>query len=55
MIAAGSERMLTHPVLRRLEGVRYERLDPSLLYCGGPTVVRAVERLAQIRAGRGEV
>jgi iron complex transport system substrate-binding protein len=51
VLAAGSERMLTHPVLRNLEGVRYERLDPALLYCGGPTVVRAVQRLAEIRAG----
>jgi iron complex transport system substrate-binding protein len=50
VLAAGSERMLTHPVLRGLEGVRYERLDPSLLYCGGPSVIRAVERLAEIRA-----
>jgi iron complex transport system substrate-binding protein len=49
VLAAGSERMLTHPVLRGLGGVRYERLDPSLLYCGGPTVVRAAERLAEIR------
>jgi iron complex transport system substrate-binding protein len=49
IIASGSERMLTHPVLRRLKGVRYERLDPALLYCGGPTVIRAVERLGAIR------
>jgi iron complex transport system substrate-binding protein len=49
VIAAGSERMLTHPVLQRLEDVRYERLDPTLLFCGGPTVIRAVERLAEIR------
>jgi iron complex transport system substrate-binding protein len=28
VLAAGSERMLTHPALRALEGVRYERLDP---------------------------
>jgi iron complex transport system substrate-binding protein len=49
IIAAGSERMLTHPVLRKLEGVRYERLDPSFLYCGGPTVIRATQRLAAIR------
>ena len=52
VIAAGSERMLTHPALRALEGVRYERLAPSLLYCGGPSVIRAVGRLAEIR---GEV
>ena len=49
VIAAGSERMLTHPVLRELRGTRYERLDPTLLFCGGPTVIRAAERLAEIR------
>jgi iron complex transport system substrate-binding protein len=53
VIAAGSERMLTHPVLRRLEGVRYERFDSSLLFCGGPTVIRAAERLAEIRERAG--
>jgi len=53
VLAAGSERMLTHPVLRGLQGVRYERLDSSLLFCGGPTVVRAAERLAQIRRNVG--
>ena len=50
ILAAGSERMLNHPVLRRLNGVRYERLDPALLYCGGPTIVRAAHRLAETRA-----
>ena len=50
VLAAGGERMLTHPALRSLKGVRYQRLEPNLLYCGGPTVIRAVERLAQIRA-----
>jgi len=53
VLAAGSERMLTHPVLRGLEGLRYERLDPSLLFCGGPTVIRAAQRLAEIRANIG--
>jgi iron complex transport system substrate-binding protein len=50
VIAAGSDRLLTHPALGALEGARHERLDPSLLYCGGPTVTRTVERLAEIRA-----
>ncbi len=50
VLAASSERMLTHPVLRKLEGLRYERFDASLLFCGGPTIVRAAERLAEIRA-----
>ena len=53
VIAAGSERMLTHPVLRELRGTRYERLDPTLLFCGGPTVIRAAERLAEIRERAG--
>jgi len=53
VIAAGSERMLTHPVLRELRGTRYERLDPTLLFCGGPTVIRAAERLAEIRQHLG--
>jgi hypothetical protein len=37
-------------LVRGLAGVRYERLDPTLLFCGGPTIMRAVERLAEIRA-----
>ena len=49
VLAAGAERMLTRPALRGLEGVRYEQLDPALLFCGGPTVARAVERLAEVR------
>lgn len=49
VLAAGGERMLTHPALRGLAGVRYERLDPTLLFCGGPTIERAAERLAQVR------
>ena len=53
VLAAGGERMLTHPALRGLEGVRYERLDPALLFCGGPTVVRAAERLAALRDAIG--
>src|SRR5690606_37254665 len=51
VIAAGSERMLTHPVLRELEQVRYERIDPSLLFCGGLSVILAVELLELIRDG----
>jgi iron complex transport system substrate-binding protein len=50
VIAAGDERMEHHPALRGIEHMRYERLDPTLLFCGGPTIIRATERLAQIRA-----
>ena len=49
VLAAGGERMLTHPALRSLPKVRYAQLDPTLLFCGGPTVIRAAERLAEIR------
>lgn len=43
------ERALVHPVLAALPATRTERLDPSLLWCGGPTILRAAQRLAQIR------
>lgn len=45
------DRMLAHPALAHLAGVRHENLDPSLLYCGGPTIIRAARRLAEIRRG----
>ena len=51
ILAAGEQRMLSHPVLRELDGVRYETLDASLLYCGGPTIPHALARLTDIRAG----
>jgi iron complex transport system substrate-binding protein len=53
VLAAGSERMLTHPVLRGLEGLRYERLESDLLWGGGPTIPRAAARLAAIRDAIG--
>ncbi|MCB5424170.1 ABC transporter substrate-binding protein [Altererythrobacter sp. CC-YST694] len=53
VLAAGGERALAHPALKGLKATRYERLDPSLLFCGGPTIVRAVGRLAEVRAGLG--
>ncbi|MEO6151917.1 MAG: ABC transporter substrate-binding protein [Croceibacterium sp.] len=49
ILAAGGERMLTHPTLRHLAGTRRATLDPALLYCGGPTIIRAAARLAQVR------
>jgi iron complex transport system substrate-binding protein len=47
--ASGEDRMLSHPALAALPGTRRERLDPSLLWCGGPTIIRAAERLAAVR------
>lgn len=46
---AGEDRLLRHPVLRALRGTRVVRLDGSLLWCGGPTIPRALARLAQVR------
>lgn len=45
----GEDRMLAHPALDALQGVRRARFAPQLLYCGGPTIIRAAERLAQLR------
>lgn len=47
--AGNEDRQLRHPALARLAATRRERLDPALLWCGGPTIIRAAERLAQIR------
>ena len=49
VLATSDERMLTHPALRHLAGTRYARLESSLLWCGGPTIIRAADRLAQVR------
>jgi iron complex transport system substrate-binding protein len=49
LLVAGSERGQHHPVLARLPQMQRASFDPALLYCGGPTIVRAVERLAAIR------
>lgn len=53
VLATSGERMLAHPALRRLAGVHYDRLDSSLLFCGGPTIIRAAERLAELRRSLG--
>ncbi|MFM2302254.1 MAG: hypothetical protein RLZZ84_1990 [Pseudomonadota bacterium] len=47
--AANEDRLLTHPALASLADTRRERLDPALLWCGGPTIVRAVNRLGAAR------
>ena len=41
-------RALHHPALRKLD-LRSAEFDPQLYYCGGPSLIRAAERLAQIR------
>jgi iron complex transport system substrate-binding protein len=54
ILAAGEahgeeDRMLAHPALDGLTRTRREKLDASLLYCGGPTIARAAGRLAEVR------
>lgn len=47
---AGNEnRMLRHPALAALKNTRREPLDPALLWCGGPTIIKAAERLGAVR------
>ena len=43
------DRMLRHPALAGLPGLRHAALDSSLLWCGGPTIPKALERLSEIR------
>jgi iron complex transport system substrate-binding protein len=49
ILSAGGERALAHPILKSLPGTYHAKLDPSLTFCGGPTIVRAAERLASLR------
>jgi len=49
ILAAGETRALTHPALASLRNVATARLDPALLYCAGPTIIRAAARLADVR------
>ena len=48
---AGGEsgRSLSHPVLGGLRATQRFTLDPALEFCGGPTILRAAARLAEIR------
>jgi iron complex transport system substrate-binding protein len=49
---AKDDRMLGHPVLKPLAGeIAVRDFAPTLLYCGGPTIIRAMERLAAVRKG----
>ena len=49
LLVAGSEAGQAHPLLDRLNRTRRARFDPSLLYCGGPTVIRAAAYLGTLR------
>jgi iron complex transport system substrate-binding protein len=43
------DRALRHPALAGLKSTVRARFDPVLTYCGGPTIARAVSRLADVR------
>ena len=47
----GENRMLGHPALNALKQTRRAHFDAGLLYCGGPTLIPAAQRLAEIRKG----
>ena len=49
---ADEDRLLAHPALAGLHRTRRAEFDPSLLWCGGPTIPRAVARLAEVRRSR---
>ena len=49
ILSAGGERALHHPALAALADTARYDLDPRLLYCGGPTIPRALARLRAIR------
>lgn len=49
LLVAGDSRAQHHEALQAIRDMRQARFDPSLLYCGGPTIIRAAERLGEIR------
>lgn len=53
LLIAGDAPGQEHPLLDRLDGTRVARFDPGLIYCAGPSILRARERLRDIRAGVG--
>lgn len=45
----GDRLLLGHPALGKLAQTTVAGFDPRLNYCGGPTIIRAVARLAEVR------
>ncbi|MGH6787221.1 MAG: ABC transporter substrate-binding protein [Novosphingobium sp.] len=48
-LRGNEDRLLRHPALGRMLGVTRVRLDPALLWCGGPTIPKVAARLAAVR------
>ncbi len=53
ILTVGDDRMLHHPALVALHGVARADFPAGLLYCGGPTIIRAAAKLAQVRKALG--
>ena len=49
LLVAGSERGQGHPALAALPDTHVAHLDPNLIYCGGPTIPRAMAKLRSLR------
>lgn len=47
--ASNEDRMLGHPALASLKQTRHSRIPPSLVWCGGPTIIRAAQHLGAVR------
>ncbi|MEP5938694.1 MAG: ABC transporter substrate-binding protein [Erythrobacter sp.] len=50
LLVAGNTRAQHHSALAAMDGTQIEQFDPGLLYCGGPTIIRAMDRLGEIRS-----
>jgi len=51
LLVAGDAPAQQHPALSQLRHTSVAHFDPALLYCAGPSMIRAAERLAEIRGG----
>ncbi|MEO9462707.1 MAG: ABC transporter substrate-binding protein [Marinomonas sp.] len=49
LLIAGDASGQRHKALEQLPDTQIASFDPSLLYCAGPTIIRAMERLEDIR------
>ncbi|MEM7666625.1 MAG: ABC transporter substrate-binding protein [Pseudomonadota bacterium] len=50
LLVAGDRPGQTHPLLDTQRGMMVADFDTSLLFCGGPTIPKARERLSKVRA-----
>lgn len=51
--ASQEDRLLSHPALAALKDTRRVPFDSTMLWCGGPTIVRAAGELAKLRRELG--